>query len=110
MSDCIFCKIAKGEVPSEKVKESSKVVAFLDNDPSADTHILIVPKKHIETFLDIKQKEHAAILAEMLKMAQELVKEKKLQKKYKIVINGGENQYVPHLHWHVLGGEMKKKV
>lgn len=108
MSDCVFCKIVNGKLLSEKIVETTNVIAFYDRDPSAETHILIVPKKHIETFMDIK-KEHMNILGQMLSVAQRLIEDKKIGKKYKLVINGGEYQYVPHLHWHLLGGEMKKK-
>jgi histidine triad (HIT) family protein len=107
--DCIFCKIVKGKVPTNKIIEMKNVLAFYDIDPSADTHILIIPKIHINSFLDIK-KEHSEILNQMLKVAQDLVKAKKIESKYKLVINGGKYQFVPHLHLHLLGGEMKKKV
>jgi len=109
MEDCIFCKIIKGDLPSKKVVETTNVLAFYDRDPSADTHILVVPKKHIETFLDVK-KEHMNILSQMLLVTQRLIKDKKIDKKYKLVINGGEYQFVPHLHWHLLGGETTKEI
>jgi histidine triad (HIT) family protein len=107
--DCIFCKIAKGEVPSKKVMETVNVLAFNDIDPSADVHILIIPKKHITTFLELKKK-HMAILSQMLRAAQRLIKDKNIADKYKLVINGGEYQFVPHFHLHLLGGEMKRQV
>lgn len=103
--DCIFCKIVAGEVPTEMVFDGDQVVAFNDNTPSADTHILIVPKKHVGTFLDLDTK--SKLVNEMISTAQKLVKEKGIEKKYKLVINGGSNQIVPHLHLHVLGGRMK---
>ena len=109
MENCIFCKIVKREIPSEIVSETTNVLAFYDIDPSADTHILIIPKHHISSFLDLK-KEDSEILSQMLRLTQDLIKDKKIENKYKIVINGGEYQFVPHLHLHLLGGEMKKKV
>jgi histidine triad (HIT) family protein len=109
MADCVFCKIVKGEIPSKKAADTINVLAFYDIDPSADNHILIIPKRHIETFLDIK-KEHMKIVHQMLRLTQKLIKDKKTENKYKLVVNGGEYQYVSHLHWHLLGGEMKKQV
>ena len=108
-ADCIFCKIINKEIPSTIVGETVNVLAINDIDPSADTHILIIPKLHIDSFLDIK-KEHSNILNQMLQLAQSLIRDKKIDKKYKLVINGGEYQNVPHLHLHLLAGEMKKKV
>jgi len=108
MKDCIFCKIIKGKIPAKKINEMTNVIAFEDANPSADTHILVVPKRHIETFMDIN-KEDNEVLVQMLRISQDLIKSEKLEKKYKLVINGGEYQFVPHLHWHLLGGEMKKE-
>ncbi len=107
MEDCIFCKIVKGEIPAEKVFENDSILAFYDNDPSAETHILIIPKKHIANFLEIK-KEDSEILGQIARVAQQLIHEKKIENKYKLIINGGEHQFVPHLHLHILGGNLKK--
>ena len=98
-SDCVFCKIIKKEIPSETVYEMTNVVAFKDKDPSAETHILVVPKKHIETLLDVK-KEDMKIVRQMFQLVQQIVEEYKLESKYKVVINGGVYQFVPHLHLH----------
>lgn len=106
MEDCIFCKIIKKEIPSTIVAENENVIAFNDIKPSADTHLLVVPKVHIDSFHEMKQ-EDSNILSQMFELAQNLIKEKGISNKYKLVINGGEYQYVPHLHLHVLGGEMK---
>ena len=107
MKDCIFCRIVKGELPSKKVLETENVVSFYDINPSADTHILIVPKKHIGTFMDITNK-HKNLTSEMLGMARSIIKQEKLQNKFRVSFNGGKLQIVPHLHMHVLGGELKK--
>src|SRR5258708_2943909 len=107
--DCVFCKIVSKEIPSTIAAEMTNVLAFYDNNPSVDIHILIVPKRHIEKFLDIK-KEDSNTMSQMLELAQNLIKERKIENKYKLVINGGEYQNVPHLHLHLLGGEMKRKV
>ena len=106
---CVFCKIIRKEIPSEIIYEMTNVVAFKNKDPSADTHILVVPKKHIETLLDVR-KEDMRIVEQMFRLAQQIVEEHKLERKYKMVINGGEYQFVPHLHLHILGGEIKKEV
>lgn len=109
MQDCIFCKIANGEIPAEKVAETDNVLAFFDNKPSADTHILVVPKKHIPNFLAITD-EDKEIINEVFSVAREIIKEKKIEGKYRIVFNGGSYQVVPHLHMHILGGELKEKI
>lgn len=106
MTDCIFCKIVKGEIPSKKVAEDKDVIAFYDIDPSADTHILIVPKKHTPTFLDIGGADKDTI-SQMISVAQKLIKKKKLGRKYRISFNGGSLQIVRHLHMHLLAGELK---
>jgi histidine triad (HIT) family protein len=107
MKDCIFCKIVKGEIPSKKVLESEDVVSFYDISPAADTHILIVPKKHIETFMDIDT-DFKDLVSEMFTMARDIIRHKGLEGKYRVSFNGGSLQIVPHLHMHVLGGELKR--
>lgn len=106
MEDCIFCKIASGEIPSEKVFENENVFAFLDINPKAKVHILIVPKKHIESIkhLEMIDKE---LVGEIFLSAQEIAKEKNLEG-YKLVINVGREggQLVDHLHLHLLSGDM----
>jgi histidine triad (HIT) family protein len=109
MSTCVFCKIVKGEIPTEKVNETGDVLAFNDINPSAETHILVVPKKHIGSLLETKKGDFN-ILKKMLELSQELIKNKSIEKKYKLVINGGKYQDVPHLHLHVLGGNFTEKV
>lgn len=105
----MFCKIVRGEIPSQKVSDTVNVLAFYDIDPGADTHIVVIPKKHINAFLDLKR-EHYEILTQLLRVTQQIIIDKKIDSKYKIVINGGENQFVPHLHWHILGGNLKKRL
>lgn len=109
MAECIFCKIVAGKIPAKKVAETDDILAFYDNKPSAQTHILIIPKQHMESFLDIEEKD-SEVFSEMLRLAQNMIKENKIERKYKLVINGGEYQFVPHLHLHLLGGELKEKV
>lgn len=107
MKDCIFCKIVKGEIPAKKVAETVNILAFYDIDPSADIHILVVPKRHIDSFMDVK-KEDMNILSQMLLLTQKLIDDNKMRAKYKLIVNGGEYQFVQHLHWHLLGGNIKK--
>lgn len=110
MSDCIFCKIIKKEIPTNIVFESESLVAFPDINPSADTHILIVPKRHINGVHDLSL-EHGEILAQIYQVANKLVSEYNLgDKQYRVVVNGGKAQHVPHLHFHLLGGNLKKLV
>lgn len=108
MDDCIFCKIVKGSIPAEMEAQTSLVLAFKSIDPVAKEHILIIPKEHITTFLDLEDK-HKEILIDMAKVAQELVEKKKIQNGYKLVFNGGKYQAIPHIHWHLLGGELYDK-
>ncbi len=110
MEDCIFCKIIKGEIPKEFDYQSENVVVFTDINPSAEIHLLIVPKKHIRSIGDINE-EHSTLLSEVYIVAKKLVKENNLQNnRYRVVVNGGKAQHVPHLHFHLLGGNWKKMV
>ena len=105
MSDCIFCKIANKEINSEIVYENKNVVAFKDLNPKAKIHILIVPKKHYETILDLDEKE---IMEDMLSAVKEIAKEYKIEEDgFRLINNCKEygGQEVMHLHIHMLGGE-----
>lgn len=106
MEDCIFCKIAAGEIPCRKVYENEKALAFEDIHPMAPVHIIIIPKRHIATLMDVDA-ERAADLQSMVTAAQEVARLKKIDVKgFRLVINcnreGG--QVVFHLHMHLLGG------
>ncbi|MBI2405787.1 HIT domain-containing protein [Candidatus Microgenomates bacterium] len=109
MEECVFCKIIKKEIPAEFLYEGERVIAFPDVKPAAYVHILIVPKEHIPTFTDI-QDNHKEVISEMISVAQQLIKEKGVEKKYRMTFNGGVFQHVPHLHWHLLGGEWVRDV
>ncbi len=110
MEDCIFCKIIKREIPSNIVYETDSLVVFPDINPSADVHILIVPKEHIGGIQDINS-QHANLLAEVYQTANKLVQDNNLQNSaYRVVVNGGTAQHVPHLHFHLLGGNIRKMV
>ncbi|HIW14247.1 MAG TPA: histidine triad nucleotide-binding protein [Firmicutes bacterium] len=105
MSDCIFCKIANGEIPSNKVYEDDKILAFKDLDPQAPVHILLIPKTHIAGADEITE-ENSDIVAHIFCVASRLAKEMNLDRGYRIVTNCGEEggQSVRHLHFHLLGG------
>jgi histidine triad (HIT) family protein len=110
MNDCLFCKIIKKEIPSNIIFESDNLVAFPDINPSADIHILIVPKKHVSGMGDITA-EYSGLLLEIFDVAKDLVKEYNLSDNlYRLAVNGGRAQHVPHLHFHFLGGKWKKMI
>ncbi|MBP5749248.1 MAG: histidine triad nucleotide-binding protein [Firmicutes bacterium] len=104
MSDCLFCKIVDGEIPSSKVYEDDEILAFNDVAPQAPVHFLIVPKKHMES-LDDTSDEDAALLAHIMLKIKDIAKDLGLENGYRVVINTGEDgmQSVKHLHVHVLG-------
>jgi histidine triad (HIT) family protein len=104
--DCIFCKIAAKQIPAKLVHEDAEVVAFRDINPVAPTHILIIPREHIETVNDLTP-EHAAIVGKLHLVAKQLaVKEGISERGYRLVLNCGPEagQAVFHLHLHLLGG------
>lgn len=110
MNDCIFCKIIRKEIPKEFTFESENLVAFSDINPSADIHILILPKQHIAGIQDLSQK-NGKILVDIYSVVNQLVKQYNLGSNlYRVVVNGGTAQHVPHLHFHLLGGPWRKMV
>ena len=107
MEDCIFCKIIKREIPSEIVYEDEKVIAFNDINPAAPIHILVIPKKHIETLLDISE-EDSSLIAYIYQIINKIAEEKGFDKKgFRVITNCGEDsgQEVKHIHFHVLAGK-----
>lgn len=102
--DCIFCKIINGELETKFVHKEDDIFVVHDKNPKAPVHLLIVPRLHIKTFLDLKSK-HFPVLTKMIKVIQRLVKEKKLEGSYRVLINGGAHQKVDHLHLHLLSEE-----
>ena len=110
MSDCIFCKIANGEIPTDTVYENELVRAFRDADPQAPTHVLVVPKRHVQSASQLTQEDGDLMLA-MLDAILAVVKSEGIEEAgYRLVANTGEQggQSVPHLHVHVLGGRDMK--
>ena len=103
--DCIFCKIANGEIPATKVYEDETVVAFNDLEPQAPVHILIIPKMHIASADEINE-DNSAVVAHIFEVAAKVAKEKGLTNGYRIVNNCGADggQTVKHLHFHLMGG------
>jgi histidine triad (HIT) family protein len=105
MSDCLFCKIVSGAIPSKKVYEDETSYAFSDIHPQAPTHVLLVPRKHIAS-LDHADAADTALLGELMATAAKLAAMLGLDKGYRVVINTGADggQTVDHLHLHLLGG------
>ena len=107
MEDCIFCKIANGAIPSKKVYEDAEVVAFDDIQPMAPVHVIVIPKKHIPTMLDVTKADMSTI-GSMFAAVQEVVQIKGINERgFRVVINCNKEggQVIFHLHMHVLGGK-----
>ena len=103
---CLFCKIAAGEIPSTKVYEDDKILAFRDIAPQAPSHILVIPKVHIQDVSGITA-ENSAIVAHIFATIPQIAKAEGLDNGYRVVSNCGEDagQTVQHLHFHILGGK-----
>lgn len=104
--DCLFCKIVSGEIPSTKVYEDDKVLAFKDINPLAPVHILVIPKEHIDSVAAVTA-ENSAVVAHIFEVIAKIAKEQGIDKDgFRVVSNCGENgcQSVKHLHFHILGG------
>ena len=106
MSNCLFCKIIAGSIPSNKVYEDELVYAFRDIAPQAPTHILVVPKAHIADCNGITA-ENSAVVAHIFEVIPQIARAEGLEKGYRVVSNCGANagQTVQHLHFHILGGK-----
>ena len=104
MSDCLFCKIANGQIPSNKVYEDETVYAFYDIDPQAPTHFLVIPKAHIGSCGEITA-ENSNVVARCFEVISKVTKELGISE-FRVVSNCGESagQSVRHLHFHVLAG------
>ncbi len=105
MSDCIFCKIVAGDIPSKKFYEDEQVVAFHDIRPIAPVHFMLVPKLHVASLADCED-AHRDLLGHILLLAPRLAKEQGLESGFRTMINTGRDggQEVFHLHVHVFGG------
>ena len=106
MSDCLFCKIVAGEIPSTNVLETERSLAFRDLNPQAPTHVLVIPKEHV-THAGELTGEHGDLLADLFQTAAAVAEQDGVAEGgYRLVFNVGEDSgnSVPHLHLHVLGG------
>ena len=106
MTDCLFCKIIAGDIPSTKVYEDDAVYAFRDINPQAPTHILVVPKTHIADCNGVSA-ENSAVVAHIFEVIRGIAKAEGLVNGYRVVSNCGADagQTVQHLHFHILGGK-----
>lgn len=105
--DCLFCKIAAGEIPSSKVYEDETVFAFRDIAPVAPVHVLIIPKQHVLSSPAEVTAENSAVIAHIFEVAAKLAAELGLDNGWRIVANCGEDggQTVKHIHFHLVGGK-----
>ncbi len=105
MSDCLFCRIVEGKIPSSKVYEDEDILAFKDIHPARPVHILVIPKKHITSLATVAP-EDAAVLGKMLAKANEIAVVQGSPDGFRVIINTGRvgQQEVPHLHMHIVGG------
>ncbi len=105
MSDCLFCKIAAGQIPAKKVFEDEDILAFNDINPARPVHVLLIPKKHI-TSLATATADDTPVLGRMLAVASSIATEQGSPDGFRVIINTGRvgNQEVPHLHIHIVGG------
>jgi histidine triad (HIT) family protein len=107
MQDCIFCKIARKELPSEVVYEDEEIIAFRDLQPQAPVHALVIPKKHLSSLDDVTETdEDKELLGRVISKARVIANQLGLTNGYRLVVNTGEDglQTVRHLHFHLLGG------
>lgn len=106
MENCVFCKIAAGEIPSTKVYEDETILAFRDINPMAPTHILVIPKAHIAS-VDGITSENSAVISHIFETIPAIAAAEKLTGGYRVVSNCGSDagQTVHHLHFHILGGK-----
>ena len=106
MSDCLFCKILAGDIPSDKVYEDDKVYVFKDIYPKADIHLLMIPREHIDSLNELSE-SHDALMGHMMRLLPVLAKEQGLETGFRTIINTGSGggQEVFHLHLHLMGGD-----
>ena len=109
MSDCVFCKIASGEIPSNKVYEDELCLAFYDLNPMAKVHVLVIPKEHIASVADLTV-ENSSVVGHIFSVIPAIAAKLNLKDGFRVVSNCGKHagQSVQHLHFHILGGEQLK--
>jgi len=106
VTDCLFCRIVTKQIPATIVEETDQTVAFRDINPKAPVHILVIPKEHVASLMDLKP-EHADILEKLHQAIQRVVRLEKIDATgFRVVVNNGKDsgQAVSHIHYHVLGG------
>ena len=107
MEDCIFCKIINGDIPSEKVYEDESVLAFKDIHPAAPIHVLVIPKKHIKSLLEVT-KEDSEVISHIYEVINKIAKYMNIEEDgFRVIVNCGKDagQEVMHLHFHLLAGK-----
>ena len=107
MADCIFCKLAQKEIPTQLVYEDEQVAAFRDLEPQAPVHVLVIPKKHVESLLTLTAEDKDLVSHILIDVIPQLAKELQVDEKgFRVVANTGDEggQSVKHLHFHLLGG------
>lgn len=107
MEDCLFCKIIRGEIPSTKVYEDEEILAFKDINPAAPIHILVIPKKHIKSLVEL-EKEDEILIGKIYTVINKIAKDQGVKEKgYRVIVNCGKDggQEVEHLHFHLLAGK-----
>ena len=107
MNDCLFCKIIKGEIPSNKVYEDEEILAFRDINPVAPVHILVIPKKHIDSLVQL-EKEDELLVGKIYTVINKIANQEGIDEKgFRVIVNCGVDggQEVKHLHFHLIGGK-----
>jgi histidine triad (HIT) family protein len=106
VDDCLFCKIAEKKIPSTIVYEDESIIAFEDINPQAPVHVLVIPRKHIPTTLDIRKEDHS-VVGQMFQTAYRIAEDRGIaQRGFRLVMNTNQDagQSVYHIHLHLLGG------
>lgn len=104
MDNCVFCKIVSRELPSNILAENDNFIAFVNTEPVATHHYLICPKKHVKSFMEIDSSLNMNLMFDFI---QTIIRDKKIDSAYKIVVNGGEYLSIEHLHFHLLAGKLE---
>lgn len=104
MDGCVFCKIISGDIKVDFLYHDDYCVVFRSNAPVAEHHLLVIPKKHISSFMQLDD-----VVSSMTKVAQKMIADFELKDGYKMVFNGGKYQEVMHVHWHILAGKFKNE-
>ncbi len=106
MSDCLFCKIIAGEIPSEKLYEDEEIIVFKDINPQAPVHFLLVPKKHIAMPKDVTESDEK-VMGKLFRIAAQVAEAEGVVDNYRIILNNGAKvgQEIFHVHMHILGGK-----